>query len=68
MRFGPFTCFIGHNGVGKSNLFDAIHFLSSLAGALTSTDEPINVFRPITDTWRTTWRSSNRSSESEEGA
>ena len=31
VRFGPFTCFIGHNGVGKSNLFDAIHFLSSLA-------------------------------------
>ena len=32
VRFGPFTCFIGHNGVGKSNLFDAIHFLSALAG------------------------------------
>ena len=31
IRFGPFTCFIGHNGVGKSNLFDAIHFLSELA-------------------------------------
>ncbi len=31
VRLGPFTCFIGHNGVGKSNLFDAIHFLSSLA-------------------------------------
>ena len=31
VRFGPFTCFIGHNGVGKSNLFDAIHFLSGLA-------------------------------------
>ena len=31
VRFGPFTCFIDHNGVGKSNLFDAIHFLSSLA-------------------------------------
>ncbi len=30
VRFGPFTCFIGHNGVGKSNLFDAIHFLSAL--------------------------------------
>lgn len=30
VRFGPFTCFIGHNGVGKSNLFDAIHFLSEL--------------------------------------
>ncbi len=31
VRFGPFTCFIGHNGVGKSNLFDAVHFLSELA-------------------------------------
>ena len=30
IRFGPFTCFVGHNGVGKSNLFDAIHFLSAL--------------------------------------
>ena len=30
VRFGPCTCFIGHNGVGKSNLFDAIHFLSAL--------------------------------------
>lgn len=31
VRFGPFTCFLGHNGVGKSNMFDAIHFLSQLA-------------------------------------
>ena len=31
VRFGPVTCLIGHNGVGKSNLFDAIHFLSALA-------------------------------------
>ena len=31
VRFGPFTCFLGHNGVGKSNLFDAIHFLSALS-------------------------------------
>ena len=31
VRFGPFTCFIGHNGVGKSNMFDAIYFLSELA-------------------------------------
>jgi predicted ATPase len=29
--FGPFTCIAGVNGVGKSNLFDAIHFLSVLA-------------------------------------
>ena len=32
VRFGPFTCFVGHNGVGKSNLFDAIRFLGALAG------------------------------------
>jgi predicted ATPase len=31
LRFGPFTCIAGTNGVGKSNLFDAIQFLSALA-------------------------------------
>ncbi len=31
VRFGPFTCIAGSNGVGKSNLFDAITFLSALA-------------------------------------
>jgi len=31
VHFGPFTCIAGFNGVGKSNLFDAIHFLSQLA-------------------------------------
>lgn len=32
VRFGPFTCIAGSNGVGKSNLFDAIAFMSDLAG------------------------------------
>lgn len=31
VRFGPFTCIAGANGVGKSNLFDAIAFMSALA-------------------------------------
>ena len=31
VRFGPLTCFVGPNGVGKSNIFDAIQFLRHLA-------------------------------------
>ncbi len=31
VRFGPLTCFVGANGVGKSNIFDAIGLLQALA-------------------------------------
>lgn len=31
VEFGPFTCIAGENGIGKSNLFDVIEFLSRLA-------------------------------------
>ena len=29
--FGPFTCIAGENGVGKSNIFDAIEFMALIA-------------------------------------
>ena len=31
VRLGPFTCIAGANGIGKSNLFDAVAFLGALA-------------------------------------
>ncbi|MCU6434681.1 AAA family ATPase [Undibacterium sp. Jales W-56] len=43
VRFGPFTCIAGANGVGKSNLFDAILFLKGLSN--TSIIEAANSIR-----------------------
>lgn len=31
LYFGPFTCIVGANAIGKSNFFDALTFLSNLA-------------------------------------
>lgn len=31
VEFGPFTCIAGANGIGKSNIFDVIEFLSYLS-------------------------------------
>ena len=31
LYFGPFTCIVGVNAIGKSNFFDALTFLSNLA-------------------------------------
>ena len=43
VRFGPFTCIAGANGVGKSNLMDALRFLSALAGSQTLTKAALRV-------------------------
>lgn len=42
--FGPFTCLAGLNGIGKSNVLDAIKFLSELASK-----DLINAARSIRD-------------------
>ncbi|MBU4126919.1 MAG: AAA family ATPase [Proteobacteria bacterium] len=44
VHFGPFNCITGVNGSGKSNLFDAIKFLSALSGS-TLIDAAVSVCR-----------------------
>jgi len=51
VSFGPFTCIAGVNGAGKSNLFDAITFLSALAD------------RPLMDAARSVRDERNRSTD-----
>lgn len=46
IAFGPFTCIAGTNGVGKSNLFDAIMFLRDLTD-FTLTEAAARVRDPI---------------------
>jgi predicted ATPase len=45
IRFGPVTCIAGANGVGKSNLFDAIHFLHLL-----TTNQIVEAAQKVRDT------------------
>lgn len=53
IRFGAFTCLIGHNGVGKSNLFDAIHpsripnLVQLLRDYAVDVDEPVTSDNPL---------------------
>jgi predicted ATPase len=51
VSFGPFTCVAGANGVGKSNLFDAIVFLAALAD------------RPLMDAARSVRDEANRATD-----
>ena len=42
LEFSPkFNCFIGANGVGKTNILDAVYFLSFCHSAFTSQDSQV---------------------------
>ncbi|MCI6828337.1 MAG: AAA family ATPase, partial [Prevotella sp.] len=42
LDFSPkVNCFIGHNGVGKTNVLDAIHYLSFCRSSINSIDSQI---------------------------
>lgn len=43
VHFGPFTCIAGRNGVGKSNLFDALRFLSATASQMTLVEAALSI-------------------------
>ena len=42
LDFSPkLNCFIGHNGVGKTNVLDAIHYLSFCRSSISNTDSQV---------------------------
>ncbi|MDD6535426.1 MAG: AAA family ATPase, partial [Prevotella sp.] len=42
LDFSPkVNCFIGHNGVGKTNVLDAIHYLSFCRSSISTTDSQV---------------------------
>ena len=49
LEFRPgINCFVGDNGAGKTNVIDAVYFLSMCKSSLAMTDLPAPVFGPHT--------------------